>query len=401
MCCTGTTAAVLVSVLAVLLGSFASRMYMYLGYGLLLTYNDDSCARLGLDVGMVGSEDLAMGKGSTLFISSGDLGHIFKHGTKAAHPGAIYAMDLSTGAGEQGVLTRMQIEPNPYEPARARFTFQPHGIYVSNATDRLYAVNHAGAESTVEVFQLRYATAGGRLLALRRMTHLRTVRSPLFPRYGINDVIEGASGGELYVTRWLPFGFPEQGRAGQGRSLAERLQEAVYVPLALSGLRLTQAFRCTWDAEPRSTAHCADVTGSNFAMANGITISADRQTVYINDATQLAVSVYHRSVTGALEFVEKFDLPFLGDNIEYDEPSGDLLIGFTPLLHQVVARDGEADPAKASVMPVAGGLLVARRGSDGWAGAASVASFLAAVLTEIYLCNVCSYQEILRRNGCG
>ena len=30
-------------------------------------------------------------------------------------------------------------------------------------------------------------------------------------------------------------------------------------------------------------------------------------------------------------------------------------------------------------------------------GAASVASFLAAVLTEIYLCNVCSCQGILRR----
>eukprot|EP01047_Picozoa_sp_COSAG01_P071938 COSAG01_NODE_11306_length_1962_cov_1.798175_1_plen_48_part_10 len=34
-------------------------------------------------------------------------------------------------------------------------------------------------------------------------------------------------------------------------------------------------------------------------------------------------------------------------------------------------------------------------------GEASVASFLAAVLTEIYLCNVCSCQEILRRNGRG
>jgi hypothetical protein len=34
-------------------------------------------------------------------------------------------------------------------------------------------------------------------------------------------------------------------------------------------------------------------------------------------------------------------------------------------------------------------------------GAASVASFLAAVVTEIYLCNVCSCQEILRRNGRG
>jgi hypothetical protein len=31
----------------------------------------------------------------------------------------------------------------------------------------------------------------------------------------------------------------------------------------------------------------------------------------------------------------------------------------------------------------------------------AVASFEAAVLTEIYLCNVCSWQEILRRNGRG
>eukprot|EP01047_Picozoa_sp_COSAG01_P013632 COSAG01_NODE_646_length_14556_cov_9.736806_15_plen_91_part_00 len=35
------------------------------------------------------------------------------------------------------------------------------------------------------------------------------------------------------------------------------------------------------------------------------------------------------------------------------------------------------------------------------AGAASVASSQAAVLAEIYLCNVCSCQEILRRNGRG
>jgi hypothetical protein len=34
-------------------------------------------------------------------------------------------------------------------------------------------------------------------------------------------------------------------------------------------------------------------------------------------------------------------------------------------------------------------------------GAASVASLLAAILTEIYLCNVCSGHEILRRNGLG
>jgi predicted sulfurtransferase len=43
---------------------------------------------------------------------------------------------------------------------------------------------------------------------------------------------------------------------------------------------------------------------------------------------------------------------------------------------------------------VLGGLAVAREGLNGTvAGAASVASFLAAVLTDIYPCNVCSYQK--------
>jgi hypothetical protein len=42
----------------------------------------------------------------------------------------------------------------------------------------------------------------------------------------------------------------------------------------------------------------------------------------------------------------------------------------------------------------------AARGPEGsWIGAAAVASLLAAVLTEIYLCGVRSCQEILRRNG--
>jgi hypothetical protein len=44
--------------------------------------------------------------------------------------------------------------------------------------------------------------------------------------------------------------------------------------------------------------------------------------------------------------------------------------------------------------------LPAPRGASD-TGAAAVASFLAAVLTEIYLCNVCSCPEILRRNGRG
>jgi hypothetical protein len=48
-----------------------------------------------------------------------------------------------------------------------------------------------------------------------------------------------------------------------------------------------------------------------------------------------------------------------------------------------------------------GGGSAGRGGGAATIGAASVASFLAAILTEMYLCNVCSCQEILRRNGRG
>jgi hypothetical protein len=70
-------------------------------------------------------------------------------------------------------------------------------------------------------------------------------------------------------------------------------------------------------------------------------------------------------------------------------------------------------PRRAS--PAAASAAASRASAVGWAplyraltnptralrGAASVASCLAAVLTEMYLCNVCSSQEILRRNGRG
>ena len=55
-------------------------------------------------------------------------------------------------------------------------------------------------------------------------------------------------------------------------------------------------------------------------------------------------------------------------------------------------EEGEEEPVT---------LWVASPSSWHESGAAAVASFWAAVLTEIYLCNVCSCQEILRRNGRG
>eukprot|EP01047_Picozoa_sp_COSAG01_P049060 COSAG01_NODE_4826_length_4712_cov_21.963148_6_plen_559_part_00 len=78
--------------------------------------------------------------------------------------------------------------------------------------------------------------------------------------------------------------------------------------------------------------------------------------------------------------------------------------GLAPALARVASEQlGVARlwAAQAAAIPV----ILHHRGdvliSAPTGAAASVASFEAAVLAEIYLCDVCSRQEILRRNGCG
>ena len=59
---------------------------------------------------------------------------------------------------------------------------------MSNTTDRLYAISHTGPVSVVEVFSISYQFISQSPAA--QLTHLTTIQSHLFPRYGINDVVE-------------------------------------------------------------------------------------------------------------------------------------------------------------------------------------------------------------------
>jgi hypothetical protein len=80
-----------------------------------------------------------------------------------------------------------------------------------------------------------------------------------------------------------------------------------------------------------------------------------------------------------------------------------LLQGMNQLLLSGVGYNdlnaGEGNMVYQVAAALAGVLLGSRCERE--QGAASVASFLTAVFTEIYLCNVCFCQEILRRNGRG
>ena len=53
------------------------------------TFNDDKCSLIGSGKGLIGSEDLALGKHSILFITSGDLLQIFENGASNGAPGGI------------------------------------------------------------------------------------------------------------------------------------------------------------------------------------------------------------------------------------------------------------------------------------------------------------------------
>ena len=253
---------------------------------------------------------------------------------------------------EDDEAVRAEIENFP-----STMTFRPHGMYVSKTTDLMYVVNHLGEYSQVEVFKINYDTTP---ITLR---YVRSVRDDkLFPKYGINDVVEGEKEGEVYITQWLPFGLPAGG-SNHGETLKEKVLNSLKTQVLLTattGLSLTRLFRCEWDVQdPSKPSRCELATSRTFVGANGITTNDDRSKIFVVDLPAKHVVVFAKKTKrGHLIFDHVIDLPYAVDNIEY-QSNGDLLIGTIPILH--IAAD-----AKGPQDPVPGGMLVASpKGSSG------------------------------------
>ena len=165
--------------------------------------NDKTCQLAGMGVGMIGSEDTGLGKHSVVFISSGDLDTVFKEGANAANPGGIWAMDMRLGA--------------PIEPVKLKIIsfplnrrFQPHGLHISNVTDRIHVVSHNEDHSSVDIFKIEYNVKCLKKLPWNNcknpvlLTFLTSVKSELFPNVGLNDVVEGNKN-EFYVSQFRRF----------------------------------------------------------------------------------------------------------------------------------------------------------------------------------------------------
>ena len=305
----------------------------------------------GNDGRMVGSEDLALWKHGLLFISSGDLATVFEHGgAGVASPGGMYVMNVS-GPTERWEPVRMHLRGLPQEDGVA---FQPHGIFVSNATDRLFVVCHRGRFSSVEVFGISLAAQscqeGDHPCVPATLTHVTSVRSTMFPNSGINDVVEGPTAGDFFVSQWLAFPLPPEGKEGLG--IANLL-------ITLLKVRPTKIFRCSFDdtITINREAACDDATGPSFVGANGLATTKDRSRVLVADSPRKRVSVMRPTEEGRLELVRVFEPKHIVDNMYIEENSGDLVLGSIPLPATIFRQKVLKDHSIA----IPGGMLVARR----------------------------------------
>lgn len=319
------------------------HLYELLGFGVELDIMDNNrCTLLGGDE-LYGSEDFAHMGGGVILVSSGDLHKAF-HGA-SPHVGGIFKLDLS--------VSRPTLTAVPVHGLPAELGFQPHGIHLSNRTQRLFVVSHgleAGGGTRVIVFGLLNDPAGGSSLHYQS-----SVLSPC--GHGcFNDVVEGEGEGELYVTQWLQFPLPPH-----GKDYPQGIEERLWDPLQqLAQLTYAGAsvWRCTFQSDAVAS-QCSVATGG-FLSPNGITKDSATGRIFVSDAPRKHIAVLTRNADGSLVRVDTIALQYALDNLEFEDESGVLFGGSLPLVYKTVAKMSGQD------VQVPGGITVIspRQGGD-------------------------------------
>jgi hypothetical protein len=230
-------------------------------------------------------------------------------------PGAIARLDLATDArtvlyrgGDGGVATPGWGDPACPGPPPAAMS--PHGIHLARRADgalELLVVNHGGRES-VELFEVLEAPAGA-TVAWRGCA--------VAPEAAwLNDVV-ALPGGGLLATHMLPR------RDGLGR---------VFEYVKAGALGMATGSVLEW----RPGRGFAPLAGTQTVFANGIAISADGRTIFVNASIAGEVRRIDRA-SGRLEGIARVAGP---DNSTW-APDGRLLVAsFTGSLRENLACDG-------------------------------------------------------------
>ena len=73
---------------------------------------------------------------------------------------------------------------------------------------------------------------------------------------------------------------------------------------------------------------CKVASVERFSMANGVTISPDKKTVFVNDPLEMKITALSRNMeNGELSKLYDINLPTLVDNIEYDDEADEIILG--------------------------------------------------------------------------
>ena len=120
----------------------------------------------------------------------------------------------------------------------------------------------------------------------------------------------------------------------RGKHQPDTIREHVEVSLnnhyavLIFNYRWTNVFHCKWGDDDFTKAVCNVATEERFKMANGITISPDRKTVFVNDPLDMNIMALARNTeTGQLTKSYDIHLPSMVDNIEYDDEANEIVLG--------------------------------------------------------------------------
>ena len=94
----------------------------------------------------------------------------------------------------------------------------------------------------------------------------------------------------------------------------------------LLNYKWTTVYHCKWGTS--ATPICKVATQEKFILANGITISPDGSTVFVNDVLDMNIMALSRDAKSGW-LTKKFDIPLpaIADNIDYDDEADEILIG--------------------------------------------------------------------------
>lgn len=274
-------------------------------------------------------------KRGIVFISAGCLSESFFGDVNNQTPGAVLAVD-TTQHSDKLKLIKLNIVGFP-ENVR----FQPHGLYFSDKSQRLYTVNHAMREygSRVEIFEIidDDASISVENKTMPWLRYIGGIASDMFKAGGLNSVVEGRNDNEVYITQWKKFSLPSNGIRGVKSYWTDYVSSFLRWMEDLVPLPITPVFHCSFNTVSKLTdaytipSTCKMSTEKYFYGANGIAINDARDTLFVSSpiGRQLA-SFMINSTNGRLMFKAEIQSSWAIDNIHWDKDTSSLVGGGIP-----------------------------------------------------------------------